>query len=98
LGVTRACTIVLAVLLAVLPAIDTVACPDGCSRPVHVASVWHQRDARAGACGLCLNASFVHRALVVVLDSARVVFTRPSSTRACVSPADRPLERPPKHV
>jgi len=47
-------------LLVLLPAVDTVVCPDGCTDVIHHSLTVERGTNRAagGACGLCLNARF----------------------------------------
>ena len=96
----RAIAIALLGLIGLLPAVDTVACPDGCSNAVHATAGWQTTDACAiaSACGLCVNAFFVRRDVIVARRCDCVV------AMLVVAAPDLPatvlalIERPPRRV
>ena len=96
----RAIAIALLGLIGLLPAVDAVACPDGCSNAGHATASWQTTDACAfaGACGFCVNAFFVHRDVIVARRcdcvAAMVVVAAPD-LRATVLAS---IERPPRLV
>ena len=96
----RACAILFVGLIGVLPAVDTLVCPDGCADLTHAASSWEHAGncTLAGTCGLCLNAFFVYRHVATVNHPTGVI-----STVVAVSPSLQfvtPLivERPPRLI
>jgi hypothetical protein len=59
--------------LGVLPAIDFVYCPDGCTDTNRAQSAWRTDVASAtGACGLCVNAVAVHCTVMPVQPVQRL--------------------------
>jgi hypothetical protein len=87
------------VLLAlfVVPTLDLVACPDGCTDAAYPASV-HQNDVTAahGLCNLCVNAIAADG---VAPPVERLVRLAPVATpKPCDLPSPPPptLERPPR--
>jgi hypothetical protein len=83
--------------LGVLPAIDFVYCPDGCTETNLARSAWQTDVAAAnGACGLCVNAVAVRCALIPVQPVQRLT---PLGTTAVFDLASIPpdsIDRPPR--
>jgi hypothetical protein len=96
----RAVAIALLGLIGLLPAVDAVACPDGCRNAVHATASWEATDACAIAsgCGLCVNAFFVRRDVIVARRCdcvvAMLVVAAPNLPAAVLAS----IERPPRLV
>ena len=96
--VRRIVATLLVAFIALLPAVDSLACPDGCSNPMRVQTRLDRDGAAvpAAACGLCLNASFVHRNPGLALRCERILTVIAERPIAIVSVAPRQIERPPR--
>jgi len=98
-AVRRAFAILLLTLIAVLPAIDAIACPDGCSDPAHSSTTLEAASTCAAtACGLCLNSCFVHCDHARILPTQRYVTAMPQLFADMTFVPRRAPERPPRAV
>ncbi|HZS60284.1 MAG TPA: hypothetical protein VFA43_13495 [Gemmatimonadaceae bacterium] len=95
-----ALAVLLVALVAVLPAMDVVACPDGCSNPVHSDASWTGADTggSTAACGLCLNAFFLARDVTSVRHRARVVLAPVVPRLVCLAGDPPSFDRPPRSL
>lgn len=93
----RPLAIWLLLLIVALPAIDSVYCPDGCTDSGRSATRWHADEASdQQACGLCVNAVAVHRA-VVTGEPAYAFIPLPSALAfEDLSIPLRSIDRPPR--
>jgi hypothetical protein len=88
----------LLVLIATLPAIDLIYCPDGCAEAGRARSEWQSDVSPAGACGLCLNGVAVSIAPPSVMPVRRF---QPGIVTFAISPASifpRVIDQPPRSV
>jgi hypothetical protein len=96
--VRRAVAILLLALIGCLPAVDAAGCPDGCTAATHASASWEHGGVCDGApaCGLCINACFLHRDPTRLIPLERIV------SLAIVSSPELPvtipslIERPPR--
>jgi hypothetical protein len=87
----------LLLLIVALPAIDSVYCPDGCTDSSRSASGWHADEASdRQACGLCVNAVAVHRAVVTGEPTQRFIPLPSALALENVSSPLRSIDRPPR--
>jgi hypothetical protein len=87
----------LLVLTVALPAIDSVYCPDGCTDSSRTAPGWRSGEAPdSQACGLCVNAVAVHRAVVTGEPTQRFIPLPPASPLENASIPRRTIDRPPR--
>jgi hypothetical protein len=87
----------LLLLTVALPAIDSVYCPDGCTDSGRSAMSWHADEASdRQACGLCLNAVAVHRAVVTCEPTQRFIGLPPAIPLENASIPRRSIDRPPR--
>jgi len=95
-----ALAILVVALLAVLPAMDVVACPDGCSRPFHSDASWTGADTcgSTAACGLCLNAFFLARYVTRVRHGVRAVPAPAVPRLTCLAGDPPSFDRPPRSL
>ena len=93
----KICAACLFVLMAMLPAIDTVYCPDGCSDAGRAWSTW-QRDVAtaAGGCGLCLNGVAVSSPAQYSPPTRRVQPVPTAHLGSFVLTVPRPIDQPPR--
>ena len=83
--------------LAVLPPIDAVYCPDGCTDMDSAACAWHGVvTASHAACSLCLNAVAVHATMTRVDPPAELIATVAQPPSTFVSIPLRSVDRPPR--
>jgi hypothetical protein len=94
----RTAAIVLLALVGILPAVDAVACPDGCTDATHSAPSWEAAAvcSQAPGCGLCLNAQFVHRHESILIRIERALPLSILIAPRPVSLAPPSLDRPPR--
>jgi hypothetical protein len=93
----RAVACSLAVFLAILPAIDSVACPDGCTDAGRIECGWQtEASPTLDACGLCLNAVAVRCAVSPVEPVQRVTPGGSFAVFHLLSFPPRSLDRPPR--
>ena len=89
--------ICLLLLTVVLPAIDIVYCPDGCTENNRSAAAWHTNEVSTGqACGLCVNAVAVHSSVVVVEPAQRFIPLPSVIPPESVSIPLQSIDRPPR--
>jgi hypothetical protein len=87
----------LLLLIVALPAIDSVYCPDGCTDSSRSAHGWHADEAPGRhACGLCVNAVAVHRAVVTGEPTHRFIPLPSALALDDVSILLRSIDRPPR--
>ena len=96
----RTVAILIVALFGALPVIDTVACPDGCTDATHSTASWErvENGAVVASCGLCLNAFFIHRTVMGVTRSERLVLTIVAGVIDSSTAAPHIVERPPRVV
>jgi hypothetical protein len=96
--VRRALAILLLGLIGVLPSIDAVACPDGCSDATHAGASWERGERCAGTagCGLCLNGCYVpgHPSIAIGPDCLAPMPPPPPTDLPLADSAS--IERPPR--
>jgi hypothetical protein len=84
-------------LMTVLPVVDIVYCPDGCTEAGRTACAWQSAAAaQADGCGLCLNGVAVSSPAPYVAPVQRI---HPlPAPRACglVRAVPRPIDQPPR--
>ena len=97
MGTRRFCTACVVSLMAILPALDVVYCPDGCGNANRPECAWHADTASTSeSCGLCLNGIAV-RCSVVRVDPVRRLIPIPVDPASdLVSIPPRSLDRPPR--
>jgi hypothetical protein len=82
---------------SVLPAIDAVYCPDGCTDANQPRCTWQANVCGAsGSCGLCINAVALHCALVSVDAVERLTVIGTTVAFGLVSVPPRAVDRPPR--
>jgi hypothetical protein len=85
------------VLIVALPAIDSVYCPDGCTDSSRAAYGWHaDGPSDRQACGLCVNAVAVHRAVVTGEPTQRFIPLPTAIPLESASVPRRSIDRPPR--
>jgi hypothetical protein len=84
-------------LLALLPAVDSVYCPDGCSDSGRTRYAW-QTDVSAAAdgCGLCLNGVAVSSPPQHVAPAQRIHPAPEPRMNGAVLSIPRPIDQPPR--
>jgi hypothetical protein len=84
--------------VGVLPAIDFVYCPDGCTDTNRAQCAWQSDVASAiGACGLCVNAVAVHCAVMPVQPVQRLTPLGAAAVFDLASILPDAIDRPPRH-
>src|SRR6266404_6137363 len=95
--VARLVTVCVLSALSLLPAIDVVCCPDGCTDAGRSHAGWqHDVGAAHDGCGLCMNAVAVTSASKRVEPNVRLT---PMQNVLILNPASTPprsLDRPPR--
>ena len=96
--VRRLAAVAVLVVIAVLPVIDSISCPDGCTDALHATSSWEhsERCGGTGGCGVCLNASYVQRDAFLVVPLNRIVGITAARISQLPSPDSDSVERPPR--
>jgi hypothetical protein len=93
----RVCAVALFALIAVLPAIDAVYCPDGCTDADRDAPSCQANASGAhGDCGLCVNAVAVQFAIPRVAPLSHPIAIEKPSPTMIVKIAPRLVDRPPR--
>jgi len=89
-------TICLIVAFSVLPGVDAVYCPDGCTDIDHAQCAWQSNVGSAISCGLCVNAFAVHRtpAALDTVQRLTTFFTAAGLDFVSIPPRD--IDRPPR--
>jgi hypothetical protein len=95
--VKRLQSVLLVALLACLPSVDVVWCPDGCADTdcLHF-SVNGESSSDADSCGLCLNGVAVGRDILMPSPVEQSLAVQPRLDPAPVLVAPRQLDRPPR--
>jgi hypothetical protein len=96
--VRRAIAVYLFAVLAGLPAVDFVYCPDGCAEAgasQHALQGGASAD-HDGCCGFCLNGIAVSQAALHLLPARRLRIVAPFVAPPFLSSAPPALERPPR--
>jgi hypothetical protein len=94
--VRRVLAIVLLTFAALLPAVDVIACPDGCSDAAHTAVSWErgERCVPRGGCGICVNACYLHQDAPIAIgldrDAPVAVLAATNLPPVDLSSAERP--------
>jgi hypothetical protein len=97
--VRRALVVCLLVLIAVLPAIDIVYCPDGCADAGDRARCTWQNDVsgQIDGCGLCVNGLAVSSPAPYVAPVQRIQPWPAPPATDFVGTIPRPIDQPPRH-
>jgi hypothetical protein len=89
----------LLLLTVALSAIDSVYCPDGCTDGGRSAIGWHADEGSdRQACGLCVNAVAVHRAVVTGEPTQQFLALPPAIPLENASIPRRSIDRPPRRA
>jgi hypothetical protein len=95
--VRRAFAAYLLALMTVLPVVDIVYCPDGCTDAGRTGSAWQgDVSAQADGCGLCLNGVAVSSPAPYVAPVERIqAWPLPPSSDFILT-VPRPIDQPPR--
>jgi len=97
LRVHRLAAACLVAALFVVPTIDLVACPDGCTDAAYSLSLHHSDVTGArGACNLCVNAIAADGVAALIERLTRLTPLARSSTHDLLSSPPPLVERPPR--
>jgi hypothetical protein len=90
--------LLLVVVMAVLPAVDVVFCPDGCADAGRTRCAWQGglSTAAGGACGLCLNGLAVAPPLSHLVAIHRIQSAVASLVNTAPLTFPRPIDQPPR--
>jgi hypothetical protein len=95
--VRRLCFACLLVLMALLPAVDSVYCADGCADAGRTRCAWQSDiSAAADGCGLCLNGLAVSSPPPHVVTTRRIQPAPAPRVSGLMSAIPRPIDRPPR--
>ena len=94
-AVRRLCVACLFVLMALLPALDTVYCSDGCADASRTQCSW-QTDAAANGCGLCLNGLAVSTPPPHAMATRRTQPAPAPRLGGLIPSIPRPIDQPPR--
>jgi hypothetical protein len=84
--------------LTLLPAMDAVHCPDGCTDRDHSPYACQYNVSGAhGACGLCSNAVAIRKAIARLDPPSEPVAIDAPSAMTFISNPLRSVDRPPRH-
>jgi len=85
------------VLMALLPAVDSVYCADGCADAGRTRCAW-QTDVSAGAdgCGLCLNGLAVSSPPPHIVPARRIQPALAAVISSLIPAIPRPIDQPPR--
>ena len=97
-AVRRIVLVCLLTLMAVLPAIDVVYCPDGCTDAGRTQSAWHGHVVgHAGSgCGVCMNGVAVSSPAPYVAPAQRTQSLAAPRARRPVRTMPRQVDQPPR--
>jgi len=95
--VRRIIVVAFVTLLSVLPSVDVLYCPDGCSDMARTESAWQHCVPHVGdECGLCLNGVAVHRDMAIIEPIQPFVDVTPRVSATLIPIPPRSLGRPPR--
>jgi len=89
--------VLIVAMLACLPSIDLLWCPDGCGDADRFQLSMHgESSSHAGSCGLCLNGVAIHRGVPTPAALSRSLAAPPVVTPAPALVPPNQVDRPPR--